>query len=109
MEVCCQGGCGLGRRLWAEIARMELRFAFHSWGTALEVVAAAHIGICWPETVVEWLEYPCYSTPEHQFMYPFPLAEEIVKQPLEIVNGNLVVPTGPGFGVEVDESVIERY
>ena len=52
----------LRRRHYAEIASQGLRFAFHSWGTALEVVAAAHLGICWPETVVEWLEYPCYST-----------------------------------------------
>ena len=50
MDVCCQGGYSLGRRLFAEIARQGLRFAFHSWGTALEVIAAAHLGICWPET-----------------------------------------------------------
>ena len=82
MDVCCQGGYALGRRLFAEIARQELRFAFHSWGTALEVVAAAHLGICWPETVVEWLEYPCYSSPGRAGMYPFPLAAEILKDPL---------------------------
>src|SRR5579872_654695 len=58
MDVCCQGGYSLGRRLLAEIARRGLRFAFHSWGTALEVVAAAHLGICWPDVVTEWLEYP---------------------------------------------------
>jgi hypothetical protein len=42
-------------------------------------------------------------------MYPFPLAEEILKQPLEIVGGDLIVPHGPGLGIEIDESVIERY
>jgi L-alanine-DL-glutamate epimerase-like enolase superfamily enzyme len=109
MDVVCQGGYALARRLFSEIARAELRFAFHSWGTALEVIAAAHLGICWSETVVEWLEYPCYTAAGRQFMYPFPLADEILKQPVEIVEGSLVVPTGPGLGVEVDESVIERY
>ena len=49
MDVCCQGGFAMGRRLFSEIAREGLKFAFHSWGTALEVVAAAHLGICWPE------------------------------------------------------------
>src|SRR6266511_1096979 len=58
MALCCQGGYALGRRLFAEIARQGMTFAFHSWGTALEVVAAAHLGICWPAIVVEWLEYP---------------------------------------------------
>ncbi len=109
MDVCCQGGYALGRRLFGEIARQGLRFAFHSWGTALEVVAAAHVGVCWPETVVEWLEYPCYSTPTRAGMYPFPLAAEILKDPLELDHGDLIVPRAPGLGVTVDESVVERY
>ncbi len=109
MDVCCQGGYAMGRRLFAEIARHGLRFAFHSWGTALEVIAAAQLGICWPEIVVEWLEYPCYSSPDHAGMYPFPLAAEILKDPLELDNGDLVVPSSPGLGVTVDESVVDRY
>jgi L-alanine-DL-glutamate epimerase-like enolase superfamily enzyme len=109
MDVCCQGGYALARRLFTEIAREGLRFAFHSWGTALEVMAAAQLGVCWPETVVEWLEYPCYSTPERTGMYPFPLADEILKDPLTIEHGDLIVPREPGLGVRVDESVIERY
>jgi L-alanine-DL-glutamate epimerase-like enolase superfamily enzyme len=109
MDVCCQGGYALGRRLFAEIERQDLRFAFHSWGTALEVIAAAHLGICWPDNVVEWLEYPCYSTPSRAGMYPFPLAAEILKDPLELDHGDLIVSREPGLGVTVDESVVERY
>jgi L-alanine-DL-glutamate epimerase-like enolase superfamily enzyme len=109
MDVCCQGGYALGRRLFAAIARQGLRFAFHSWGTALEVVAAAHAGICWPETVVEWLEYPCYSSPTRAGMYPFPLAAGILKDPLPLDHGELLVPRAPGLGVTVDESAVERY
>jgi L-alanine-DL-glutamate epimerase-like enolase superfamily enzyme len=109
MDVCCQGGFAMGRRLLARIAHAGMKFAFHSWGTALEVVAAAQLGICWPEAVVEWLEYPCYSAAGREGMYPFPLATEILKEPLEINHGDLIVPRTPGLGVTVDESVIERY
>jgi len=109
MDVCCQGGYSLGRRIFAEIARHGLSFAFHSWGTALEVIAAAHLGICWPPMVVEWLEYPCYSSPGRAGMYPFPLAAEILKEPLDLDHGDLIVPRTPGLGVAVDESVVERY
>ena len=42
-------------------------------------------------------------------MYPFPLAAEVLKEPLQIDMGDLIVPRGPGLGIEVDESVIERY
>src|SRR5215471_8425577 len=109
MDLCCQGGYPLGRRLFAEIARQGLSFAFHSWGTALEVIAAAHLGICWPAVVVEWLEYPCYAAPGRAGMYPFPLAAEVLANPLELDRGDLVVPRTPGLGVTVDESVVERY
>ena len=58
---------------------------------------------------MEWLEYPCYSTSQHKFMYEFPLASEILKEPLVIEQGDLIVSRAPGLGVEVDESVAERY
>ncbi|HJT89817.1 MAG TPA: mandelate racemase/muconate lactonizing enzyme family protein [Bryobacteraceae bacterium] len=109
MDICCQGGYGMGRRLFTEIGRQGLRFAFHSWGTALEMIAAAHLGICWPEMLVAWLEYPCYSSARQPGMYPFPLAAEILKDPLHIESGDLIVPRAPGLGVEVDESVAARY
>jgi L-alanine-DL-glutamate epimerase-like enolase superfamily enzyme len=109
MDVCCQGGLTLGRRLFSEISREGLKFAFHSWGTDLEVMAAAQLGVCWPETVVEWLEYPVYTTPAVKSMYPFPLASAMLKEPLPIEKGELVVPRVPGLGVRIDESVVERY
>jgi L-alanine-DL-glutamate epimerase-like enolase superfamily enzyme len=109
MDVCCQGGFSLARRLFGLIARRELRFAFHSWGTDLEVLAAAHLGICWPETVVEWLEYPCYTDGGKPGIYEFPLASAILREQLEIERGELIVPRGPGLGIEVNESIIEKY
>jgi len=109
MDVCCQGGLTMGRHLFSEIAHEGLKFAFHSWGTDLEVMAAAHLGVCWPESVVEWLEYPVYTSARVKSMYPFPLAAEILKDPLPIERGELIVPREPGLGVRVDESVIERY
>ena len=109
MDLVCQGGYTTCSRLLSEVAAAGLRFAFHCWGTDLEAIAAAHAGICWPETVVELLEYPVYSSSKVKTMYPFPLATEILKQPLDISNGELRVRTAPGLGVEVNEAVIDRY
>lgn len=109
MDVCCQGGFEMGRKLFEMTERAGLRFAFHSWGNELEVLAAAHLGICWPEDVVEWLEYPCYSAEGRAGMYPFPLSDEILEDKLEITGGYLHVPDGPGLGINVNEAVIEKY
>ena len=109
MDVLCQGGMPTARRIFEGVGQKGMSFAFHSWGTYLEVLAAAHIGVCWPESVVEWLECPCYGNAGRPVMYPFPLAEEILSAPLDIRNGYLVLPDGPGLGIGIDERVIDKY
>lgn len=109
MDVCCQGGFAMGQRVFGFTQRQGIRFAFHSWGTLLEVIAAGQLGVCWPEDVVEWLEYPLHSNDGRPGMYPFPAADQILTEPLQIENGYLILPDEPGIGVEVDESVVDRY
>jgi L-alanine-DL-glutamate epimerase-like enolase superfamily enzyme len=109
MDILCQGGVQSAQAIFQAVQNHKLSFAFHSWGTELEVLTAAHLGICWPEAVVEWLEYPCYSNGGKAGMYPFPLSDEILKEPLNIENGNLRVDDSPGIGIDVDLSVVNRY
>ena len=109
MDVCCQGGFAMGQRIFEKVREHNLRFAFHCWGTNLEVLAAAHLGVCWEEDVVEWLEFPCYSNAGRPGMYPFAASDEILKDPLAIEGGYLVMPDGPGLGIEIDESIVEKY
>ena len=109
MDVCCQGGFAMGQRVFDAAERQGIRFAFHSWGTLLEVIAAAQLGTCRDESVVEWLEYPLHSNGGKPGMYPFPVADEILSEPLDLEDGYLVMPDRPGIGVEIDESVVETY
>ncbi len=109
MDVFCQGGLDMARSIFERCAERGSRFAFHSWGTLLEVLAAAHVGVCWPEALVEWLEHPVYSAPGRAGMYPFELSDRILCEPLPIEQGHLIVPDGPGLGIDVDESVVEKY
>ena len=37
------------------------------------------------------------------------LAEDLVRNPIRLEQGMFVAPKGPGNGVEVDESIVERY
>jgi len=109
MDVCCQGGFEMGLNVFDLAAANQLKVAFHSWGSMLEVLAAAHLGICRDEEVVEWLEYPCYAYPDKRGMYPFPLSDDILADELEISDGYLRVPDTPGLGMEINEEVINEY
>jgi L-alanine-DL-glutamate epimerase-like enolase superfamily enzyme len=109
MDVCCQGGFEMGLKVFDLAAAHNMKFAFHSWGTMLEVLAAAQLGVCRDESVVEWLEYPCYSSPGKAGMYPFPLSHEILKEELELDKGYLKLPSGYGLGIDINEAVIEKY
>jgi muconate cycloisomerase len=39
----------------------------------------------------------------------FYLAEDIVRRPLPLADGEVALPSGPGLGVEVDEAAVERF
>jgi muconate cycloisomerase len=39
----------------------------------------------------------------------FYLAEDIVKKPLQLANGVVALPGGPGLGIEVDETAVRRF
>lgn len=108
-DVCCQGGFARGEKIFDAAAAQGVRYAFHSWGTQLEVMAAAHLGITRPESVAAWLEFPCHRRGKRPGMYPLDLAEDILGEPLAIEGGYLTVPRTPGLGVAVDETVVHRY
>jgi L-alanine-DL-glutamate epimerase-like enolase superfamily enzyme len=109
MDVVCQGGYTAGQRILSMAQRQGIAFAFHCWGTDLEVMASAHLGICWPQTVSAWLEQAVYTDDRVKSMYEFPLARRILRDPLPIGGGELAVPVEPGLGVVVDESVIDQF
>ena len=87
----------------------KVAFAFHNWGTALETVADALIGSCFPRETAAWLEYPEYAHRDPRVMYPYALSDDLVPDAPKPVNGDLHLPDGPGLGIEVDESVLDSY
>jgi L-alanine-DL-glutamate epimerase-like enolase superfamily enzyme len=81
-------------------------FVPHNFGTHLGLVANAHLITAASETPL--LEYPVFGT-DVAGMYPFPLAEDVLETDLDVADGTLTLPDGPGLGVDVDEGVIDEY
>jgi L-alanine-DL-glutamate epimerase-like enolase superfamily enzyme len=86
--------------------REDVTFVPHNFGTNLGLVANAHLVAASPEDVR--LEYPVFGDGV-EAMYPFPLAEDVLASTLEVDDGYLELPDGPGLGVEVNESILDEY
>ena len=35
--------------------------------------------------------------------------DDLISEPFQMVDGCIVVPDGPGFGIEVDEAKVKKY
>jgi L-alanine-DL-glutamate epimerase-like enolase superfamily enzyme len=98
------GGLAEARKVSVLAEAWGMPISPHCGGlTAVGVAANVHLSAAAPTFTV--LEYD--ATPGQ------PLREELLKDglfsPGRIVDGCLTAPEGPGLGIEVDESVLEKY
>ncbi len=70
----------------------------HSWSSALNTAASLHLATAASNTLLFELK-----------PLPSPMQDELVTNPIHQVDGWVTAPTGPGLGVDVDESVVGRY
>jgi L-rhamnonate dehydratase len=98
IDVCRVGGLTEALKIgWLAYDRGRLVIN-HSYSTDINHAAALHFLACMPHTQV--LEF-CVE--------PGPLRTELVRNPIKAVDGYIAVPEEPGLGVELNESVVERY
>lgn len=98
-DVCRAGGLSECRRI-AQLADVfGAGFAPHvSIGSAIQFAASAHIAAATPNFVI--MEY---WTGEN------PIGNPVLKEPLRLEDGMLVVPSGPGLGLEINEAALLRH
>ena len=88
-----------GVRDWAVVARgADAGVVIGTeWGAGLKVAAKLHLGAALvnADPVVEFTEIMIH--------------ELLLKEPLELEDGYLQVPTGPGLGMELDDAKIEEF
>ena len=73
-------------------------FTPHSWSSAINTAAAAHLFASAANGVVFELK-----------PNPSPMQHELITKPIEQHDGYVEVPAGPGLGITVNEDVIARY
>ncbi len=100
------GGLSAGRHILALAQSHGVMVNPHVWGSAIAQAAAlqfiaavpvAHHSLFATEPVLE------YDRSAH------PFRQQLITQPLQMVDGWVEVPDAPGLGVEVDRAVLQRY
>src|SRR5581483_8768985 len=98
-DIARAGGVTETRRIVDQAELRHTEWAPHVYGTGILQAVAAHLVAASPSGKL--LEF-CMSDS--------PLARELVTPPPAIgPDGLFEVPTGPGLGVELDESVVRRF
>ncbi len=105
-DICLAGGISEAMRIATLCQTWHVRCLPHVWGTGVAVAAALHVLAALPDE-------PASLTPEPLLIEhdrtENPLREEILSTPITMSGGCLLVPQGPGLGVEVDERALGRF
>lgn len=102
-DVCRSGGITETRKLWPLATLFHAHYAPHVGGCgAICAAASAHLAAAAPN----FLTFECG-------MGENPLRDHLAYNPVghrnDMVNGMFTLPDRPGLGLEIDESVVERY
>jgi D-galactarolactone cycloisomerase len=82
-----------------EIAdRYGLPVSLHTWGDGVALAASLHLSAALQNSYIMELDTT------HN-----PLRTELLTQPLQFHDGFMVAPSGPGLGIELNPSAIEKY
>lgn len=95
------GGFTQGKKIAALAEAFNVPLHFHNTEPTLTTAAHLHL---WATSPMCGGVHEYYGEDEHPLRDVTPLLAE----PLDVVNGHLAVPDGPGLGVEVDEALVRR-
>lgn len=101
------GGITEAKRIATLALAANLRLAPHVWGSAVGLAAACHFIAAQPAS-------PHVDHPPHPQMLEYDMSDNalrtrLLKTPLELEQGHVVLPQGPGLGIELDPATVERY
>ena len=92
------GGLTVGKQIADLATRKQIDCAPHAWLTDVLKAASLHLNAYLMDSL--YLEYNVASAS---------LLNNLCTTKLELEDGYIAVPTGPGLGVEIDEEVVARF
>jgi L-alanine-DL-glutamate epimerase-like enolase superfamily enzyme len=95
------GGLTEALRVCQLAAERRVRIVPHLWKTGISIAAAVHLAAATPHC--DYVEFLPRDLSESG------LRRDLTSSELEMVDGVIPVPEGPGLGVELDRDALERY
>jgi galactonate dehydratase len=100
-DVCLAGGISHSKKIAALAEARHVGVVPHNPLSPVSTAACIQIAASIPNFALQ--EYP------HSMSEEEPRGNQLVKEPLQIKNGHLVVPKTPGIGVELDDDALNRF
>lgn len=101
------GGLTEARRIATLAHAANLRVAPHAWGGAVGLATTCHFIASLPAT--PHTAHPPWPQMLEYDMSDNALRTQLLKTPLSLDAGHVLLPDGPGLGIELDAAVVERY
>ena len=100
-DVCLAGGISHCKKIAALAEARHVGVVPHNPLSPVSTAACVQLDACIPNFAIQ--EYP------HSMSEEAPRGNQLVKKPLGLEKGCLIVPDEPGIGVELDDSALERF
>lgn len=92
------GGITECRRIGQLAQTHGLRVATHTWSDAVALVANMHLIASLDNGLTVEIDQTGNG-----------LIDQLLSEPLQLVDGEVMLPSSPGLGIELDENAVERY
>jgi D-galactarolactone cycloisomerase len=97
-DVARAGGISELKRIAALAGAHGLPVSFHTWGDAVALAASLHLAAALKNSIV--MELDCTYNP---------LRTELLRDRIEVRNGCMTAPQGPGLGIQLNPKAVNRY
>ena len=108
-DVVNVGGITEMRNVAATANAFGIQVNPHLWGSPIMIAATLHVAASIPPCPPSREPEPYVQEPVMEFdRTPSAIRETLVREPFDQVDGFVAVPTGPGLGIEIDETALAR-
>lgn len=109
-DLCVAGGFSELLKIQALASSLGVWLIPHVWGSGVALAAALHFLAVLPPFPHTANPIPLQNEPVIEFdRSPNPLRDELLAEPIRLVDGRVSVPQGPGLGIHLDETALSKF